>query len=299
MRNLWFILVWATALVLTGCAGFSPRRIEIGIEVQDKPAPTYAEAKEARKSEKVLINGVPVDKTKYAAIVRIRSASGAGCTATLIGPKTLITAAHCVKEGEKVSFTAVTGVTYTGVGDRHIEYPGKDVDIALIYLDKAVEGIKPMSIRSDRFETKGMKLNIFGYGCTQPGGSGGNDGVLRTGIATVTGATTFDLISTGAGLCYGDSGGPVFYEDEKGVLWLIGINSKGNIKDTNYTTRLTLPITVDWLKKRADEKGVAICGINVTCNGEDPPGPMPGDYYPFRFEIDLPDGSTRKIEGKF
>ena len=65
-----------------------------------------------------LINGVPVDPvdSRWHPVVKIRSASGSGCTGTVVGPKVLLTAAHCGSMNEAGSFVYKTveyNFTYT------------------------------------------------------------------------------------------------------------------------------------------------------------------------------------------
>jgi len=151
-----------------------------------------------------IINGQPADATKFPDIVKIRT-SGAGCTATLVGPKVILTAAHCGRNGQVSVFT-MDGQQRKATITRSGIYPGKDHDIALGLMDKAVRNVKPRTIGKVSPQN-GDTLTHYGYGCTKPGGGGGNDGVLRFGDARVTGTSGYDIISKGAGLCYGDSGG--------------------------------------------------------------------------------------------
>src|ERR1017187_7167549 len=89
----------------------------------------------------------------------------------------------------------------------------------------------------------GDKIELFGFGCVNPGGSGW-DGRLRHGFAEVTGFTGFDAVSEhGSALCYGDSGGPAFMNGE-----LVSINSKGDISSTNYTARLDTEESQSFIK---------------------------------------------------
>lgn len=290
-------------LLLSGCAYFKPKSIGLDIELAGK-APTAHEAKAWRKSQDwqkvdggwvngpprvsedgrdkrpVLINGNPVDKAKYPAVINIRSASGASCTASIVGPQAILTAAHCAETGEKVSFKTADGNSYTAVMIHFEGYPKTDLDLNLGKVNKLISGVKPLTVRTDRFEKKGLVVDLIGYGCTQPGGSGGNDGVLRKGSAKVVGGQDFDLVldASPSALCYGDSGGPVLFEGQQ-----IGVNSKGNIKDVSYTTRTTLEDSKAWLSKTASALGVLVCGISGPCDGtEPPPGPKT-----FSFENDV------------
>ena len=280
-------LIVPVVLLLSACSHLG--EIALSLKMKDGKPLTWEQAENLRRlspvSENTLINGDPVDKKKWAAIVRIRSESGSGCTAQIIGPRMLVTAAHCAKTGERVQFTTIHGSKYAAKIERHPDYPGTDIDVAVGFIDRNVQGIDFLHVRSkkgadgawinDRFERTGMEVQILGYGCTRPGGGGGNDGVLRTGVAKVQAGQKFDLITgDGAALCFGDSGGAVVYPPgnaHNDGTRLIGINSKGNIKDTNYTLRLTLPSPFNFLKDMGKKYGADICGVNSACGTEEEP----------------------------
>lgn len=218
-----------------------------------------------RDKEEVLINGDIVEPGKgWDHVIKIQTGS-AGCSATIVGPEVIITAAHCANNGSTSTFT-YNGKKYSAKMTRSPLYPRKDHDICV---GKLEEPIKSDYATIGGENVKGKTLTILGYGCTKPGG-GGNDGKLRKGDATIIGFSQFDAVSTnGSALCYGDSGGPEFLL-EKGLYLLSAINSKGNIKTTNYGARLDLKESQDFLKDYAAKNKVDICGINKVCNGVEP-----------------------------
>jgi hypothetical protein len=218
----------------------------------------------------VLIGGKIVDKTKYPAIIRI--SAGGGCTAAVVGPNVVLTAAHCVDNGSKISFKH-DGKSYSSEGCSH--HPGyssnqtKDFALCKVATVKAPY----ITINTDHNLVKvGDSIVLSGYGCTNKGGGGGNDGYLRMGEARVTRVPTssnFDIVSTGAAaLCFGDSGGPAF----KGSL-LVGVNSRGNIEDTSYVSAVHMA-DGDYMLGWAKSNSVEICGLNKDCIGNGP-GPSP------------------------
>lgn len=313
MKTFYLQIFLCLAFIL-GCQGlgpFSPKGAEFGLKIDFTKAPTAEEVVAWHKVQKwtkvkggwtnksvktihppasdarpVLINGNPVDKTKYPNVLRILSASGAGCTASLIGPQAILTAAHCATTGETVSFTTVDGKSYVATMERFAQWPGTDLDLNVGRVATPVTGIKPLEIRTDRFEKANLLVDMIGYGCITPGGGGGNDGILRMGQGKVTGAQAFDLIlaASPSALCYGDSGGPVLYQGKQ-----IGVNSKGNIQDTSYTTRTTLPESLAFFQQVSKSLGVEICGITPNGCGSGstppvPPGPSGPKQYMFENE---------------
>lgn len=216
-------------------------------------------------AEARVINGVEVPKGMFSEVVVVKS-DGAACTATIVGQRALIAAAHCFRAGSTVEFE-VGGTTYTGKGFRHPEYPQKDVDVSLVVVDQAINGVAPATIGST--VAVGDRVFLLGFGCTTAGGGGGNDKVLRMGESVVTSVGDTDFITrkpSGGVLCFGDSGGPTLAK-EAGKFRVVGVNSKGNIQDTNYSTYLALPRIQRFLMDTAKQEGIDICGVTKSCEG--------------------------------
>ena len=219
----------------------------------------------------VLIGGRVVDPQDYPAIVRIFS-GGASCTAAIVGPNSLLTAAHCVKNGGSVSFTK-GGYKYTSEACQHHDGYKKNntKDFALCKV-KDVPGPWAEINTDHDYVKKGDTILLTGYGCIKEGGGGGNDGKLRIGEAKVTklpSGSSFDIVTKSMiALCYGDSGGPAF----KGAF-LVGVNSRGNIDDTSYLSATHLA-DKSYMAKWAEANKAEICGINKKCSeGEKQPEP--------------------------
>lgn len=224
----------------------------------------------ASASDFRLINGTPVKEGTYKDVVSIRTGSS-GCTATLVGPRVLVTAAHCGNSGATTTFE-YEKVKYSAVLTRSPLYPGKDHDVSLGLIEKEVAGLKPRNISNVPLKV-GDLLHLLGYGCVNPGGGGGNDGILREGDTAVTAFSGYDVVSKkagGAALCFGDSGGPGMNKDGK----LVTVNSKGNIQDTNYTAALYSKESFDFMSSFATSKAVDICGVTKDCNEPTPPDPQ-------------------------
>ena len=225
-----------------------------------------------------LIGGSVAPDGKYPATVRIFSGGGS-CTATLVGPKVLLTAAHCVADGAQVRFEFKGGDNVSNGCTHHPGYEANQTkDFALCSLSEHLATDWESINTSHSLVKIGGRITLSGYGCTEPGGSGGNDGKLREGYATVTAVPSrndYDIVTeaaTGA-LCFGDSGGPAFYEvgDNRVV---VGVNSRGDIEKTSFLSAVHM-VDQNFMKKWADSKGVRICGIHSKCG--ETPEPKPDD----------------------
>jgi len=248
------------------------------------PVPDYGYTEDGRKiwavSEDLrptLINGNEIPAGTYKEVVGIKTGN-AGCTATIVGPKVVVTAAHCGNNGDTSTFT-LGGTSFSGKFERSSLYPAQDHDVAVIILTSEV--VKGTHV--DNYSTVGgtavvgQTLTLLGYGCTQPGGGGAPDGKLRFGTAKMKSFSGFDVVSGGgAALCFGDSGGPGFFSTSSGnANILLTVNSKGNIRDTNYTARLDVQESKTFLQQMVTKHTVDICGINKDCGVAPPPPPPP------------------------
>lgn len=213
-----------------------------------------------------LINGTEVDMNQYKEIVQIK-VEGASCTATVVGPKAIITAAHCARTGAEAVFN-YSGKQYKAIMERSPVFPGQANDISIGVVNEILPNAKPHTIWSQT-PTQGLSIVLFGFGCSQPGGGDLADGKLRKGNNKVKDIADFYFSSNeagGAALCFGDSGGPTFIE-EGGKLKVVGVNSKGNLHDLNQSSRVDIPLSKQFLNQVATSKGIEICGVNKTCDG--------------------------------
>lgn len=245
-----------------------------------------------------LIGGTPVNPADWPEVVRSQ-AGNAGCSSTIVGPRVLAIAAHCVPNGGTLTFNALAN-RYTARCSHHPEYRGNSTaDFALCFTDREVTGVPFASIATENPFKIGDMARLMGYGCTRPGGTGGNDGILRTGRSRVTqlpSGNSYDTVTVGeAALCYGDSGGPFWFETETGDRSLVGVNSRGNISTTSYLSSWWVPKALAWLKGWADQNSARICGVHADakgCRGAKPPEPPPSPLVKFRV-----DGNAACVEG--
>jgi hypothetical protein len=218
-----------------------------------------------------LINGQPAAAGTLLEVVRISILAPDGvvegsCTGTVVGPAVIATAAHCVETNQRVRFT-YKGVRYAGKGYQSPLFETKGHDLAVILADTKIADAKPIPLTFARLASDERVL-LAGYGCTQKGGTGGNDGILRTGTATVGGPTSgYDYWmvagTSGAAVCFGDSGGPTFRQTAGLPLRLAGIISSGDIQEFTLSVRHDLQESKDFYQSVERIYKTQICGLSA------------------------------------
>lgn len=233
-----------------------------------------------------VIGGREAKPGEYPEVIRISSGS-AYCSATIVGPKVVVTAAHCTSEGGYIypaahPDIAVQPFTYArcNIAPKYTESVG-DQDLAYCLTDREMD--VPFASIASREPKLGDSTVIAGYGCVNPGsGTGGNDGKLRVGKAPVTRVATstyFSYHTTGStAVCYGDSGGPNFVnmtDPFKVHHYVIGVNSRADIYRESLLTSVAHAESISFAKTWALQNGVEICGVNTQCDdSEEEPKPQ-------------------------
>ncbi|MCP4443967.1 MAG: trypsin-like serine protease [Myxococcales bacterium] len=183
---------------------------------------------------------------------------GGLCTGTLVAPRIVLTAAHCVRDVIEAGFTNLGRVNFgDGRGPwidsidvidmtmhRLYDPPAFFLhDIALLRLARAApESIKPIPISTTALtdEDVGLQLRVVGFGNTDGANGGSGSGTKRQ--------VTVPLLEVNAAhigfgdhiynTCQGDSGGPTFATFD-GVEYVIGVTSFGasGCAGRSYMTR--------------------------------------------------------------
>jgi hypothetical protein len=232
----------------------------------------------------VLIGGAPADRKDWPASFT-SSQGGSRCTGTVLGPRALQIAAHCVGNGKIASITK-DNIKYMGPCTHHQNYKNDSTaDYALCLLDKPIDLPWYEGVVKDGSEIKvGSMLLLAGMGGTQPGGSGGNDDVFRIGEAPVIRLPTSnnDIVTKGkSALAFGDSGGSAFFKGSDGVYKVVAVNSRGDIQTTSYLSSVFTKSARDFYIKWITDNNAQICGISDSApkcrgaGGEPNPTPVP------------------------
>lgn len=165
------------------------------------------------------------------------------CTGTLVGARTVLTAAHCLDGVAPSTLKFVVG-TNIAAPDAVIAvssvtpHPGYDAaklenDIGFVTLESdppvPAVGLVPSMDQG----WVGRELTFVGYGITS--GNGGGSGNKRSVVMPIhsVGSTRFSYQIAGKNTCNGDSGGPAFAQVDG--EWLVaGVTSYGDANCSYY-----------------------------------------------------------------
>jgi hypothetical protein len=209
------------------------------------------------------------------------------CSGTLIAPRVFLTAGHCVGDGAtaaRVWFD--TDLTddqdYPGPGPSAIEgtpipHPlylwggGDPHDVGVVILDEQPVDIEPATLPGPGLLTRLKKSRILeggyedgvyfrsvGYGGTLeswPPPELAYDLMRRVSESEYVALTKVHLhlsqkaVFDESGSCFGDSGGPVFWEDFEGNEIIVAVTSSGDAQcvATGLNYRVDIPYMLQWI----------------------------------------------------
>ena len=216
--------------------------------------------------------------------------AGAFCTATVIRPEWLLTAAHCLEDSQ-VSQTRFfvgndannpnSGTFYRSLEFKiHAQYNPNSLenDIALVRLQTPVTGVTPIPYSvANLVPYEGDEAFYVGFGATE-GYQESGGGLKRSTSFPISNvyAKAFDSDYTGTGTCFGDSGGPALLTIN-GALAVVGVTSAGAAPNgggdpcqtTTFSTRVDAYGT--WIAGKLNEPApdcqdnASICSCAEAC----------------------------------
>ena len=192
-----------------------------------------------------------------------------GCTGTLIGKRTVLTAGHCV--GSSGYFKVNGQKYYSQRIYRHPSYGGGNRnDVAVMVLKQDVQGVAPTPIATQA-PTDGMAITLVGFGKT--GEYKSDYGTKRFTTNTIYRVYTSIFSFKGSkNICNGDSGGPT-YAMYGGQEVVIGVHSTKSGWCGNGGNDMRVDKYVSWIKQ--------VAGGDVVLQGQggggtpNPPTPPP------------------------
>jgi secreted trypsin-like serine protease len=229
------------------------------IDLQVLKAPILASRRNMDFNTKI-VGGNPTRTTDYEAVGALLINDSLHCTATLVGPKTLLTAAHCLHgyNGQEKSMTFILGsdktkpeATYRITNfiphdsyDPDPSSTGYHNDIGLVYLsDKPSTTPVPLHREGPSWksiQTSKTKLAFVGFGYNVMDSQEFGIGIKRDASWPVNEVYDHHVVFhvQGMNTCYGDSGGPAFLMIAKQPVQ-VAVTSGGYLGCTNgFSTRV-------------------------------------------------------------
>jgi hypothetical protein len=204
------------------------------------------------------------------------------CTGTVVEPRKVITAAHCVEGTSPSTLSFMFGPSVNSAQSvvqvtdayAHPDWDSSalanDIGVVILAQDAPVTPMGVVTAMDDTWE--GTNLFFVGYGNTSSSGGSGTKRAVWMPITDVE-PTIFKYGGGGRNTCNGDSGGPAFYKDANGTFLVAGITSYGDMYCSYFGADTRVDAYLDFL----DLAGGSTPPPQNNCNGETDTGRCDGE----------------------
>lgn len=228
-----------------------------------------------------VIGGAPADPSEFKATLIIDGKMR--CTATIVGPNVVLTAAHCVDnnatgiinfQGKESNVVCTQHPLYTTPNQCSSSDPPNTctADIALCKSADILNGIKYEVIETNRNKLKkGMNINLIGFGCLTKGGNPSDTLYIGSTIVNVLTSESpkdfsdFFMTINGGSVqaCKGDSGAGNFDDADQSTRSIVGVTSVGDQEKSTYLVQTSDTRIVTFFKDWARNNSAPICGVSL------------------------------------
>ena len=198
------------------------------------------------------------------------------CTGTLIGPRKVLTAAHCLEDPTASQMHFVIGARLSSPDytlnvasiKQHPSYNSSTItnDVGLVTLSQDAPIASLDVNKSMDSSWVGTALFFVGYGVTNAATNSGA-GKKRSVWITISDVSTktFDYGDPGKNTCYGDSGGPALLKESNGSYLVAGVTSYGDQNCAQYGVDTRVDAFLDFIGATGGSSSSG--GTTSTCTG--------------------------------